>query len=81
LEEEKLVNVKRSFIGAVVCAMLCLTIALVTRAQGPAAAPVKIYNAAKLKLMAGIKLGGPQNWKNRPGYRRTPRCTSTNIIA
>jgi len=46
-------NVKRIVIASVVCAMLCLTVALVARAQQrPAAAPVKMYNTAKAKLLA-----------------------------
>jgi 2-keto-3-deoxy-L-rhamnonate aldolase RhmA len=51
-------NIKRIVVGSVVCAMLCLTIALVARAQQPAAAPVKIYNTAKQKLMAGKQIFG-----------------------
>ena len=51
--------VKRIVIGALTCAIGCLMIALVTRAQQrPAAAPVKIYNAAKQKLMAGKQIFG-----------------------
>ena len=42
-------NVKRMVVASVVCAMLCLTIALVARAQQPAAAPAKMYNTAKAK--------------------------------
>jgi 2-keto-3-deoxy-L-rhamnonate aldolase RhmA len=38
--------------------MLCLTIALAAQAQTPAAAPVKIYNTAKAKLMAGKQIFG-----------------------
>jgi len=50
---------KRIVIGSVVCAMLCLTIALVAQAQqAPAATPVKIYNTAKAKLMAGKQIFG-----------------------
>jgi 2-keto-3-deoxy-L-rhamnonate aldolase RhmA len=49
---------KRIVIGSVVCAMLCLTIALAAQAQTPAAAPVKIYNTAKAKLMAGKQIFG-----------------------
>ena len=52
-------NIKRIVIGSVVCAILCLTIALVAQAQQtPAAAPVKIYNTAKAKLMAGKQIFG-----------------------
>jgi len=52
-------NGKRMVTASVVCAMACLMIALVTHAQqGPAAAPVKIYNTAKLKLMAGKQIFG-----------------------
>ena len=52
-------NVKRTVIGALVSTTLCLTIGWVTRAQpGPAAAPTKIYNTAKLKLMAGKQIFG-----------------------
>jgi len=59
LDWEKSMNIKRMITASVVCAMACLTIALVTHAQqGPAAAPVKIYNTAKLKLMAGKQIFG-----------------------
>jgi 2-keto-3-deoxy-L-rhamnonate aldolase RhmA len=51
-------SIKRIVIGSVVCAMLCLTIALAAQAQTPAAAPVKIYNTAKAKLMAGKQIFG-----------------------
>jgi 2-keto-3-deoxy-L-rhamnonate aldolase RhmA len=52
-------NVKRIVIASVVCAMLCLTVALVARAQQrPAAAPVKMYNTAKAKLLAGKQIFG-----------------------
>src|SRR5271157_202897 len=51
-------NVKRMLIASVVCAMLCLTVALVARAQQPAAAPAKMYNTAKAKLMAGKQIFG-----------------------
>ena len=51
-------SMKRIVIGSVVCAMLCLTIALAAQAQTPAAAPVKIYNTAKAKLMAGKQIFG-----------------------
>ena len=52
-------SIKRIVTGSVVCAMLCLTIAMAIRAQqGPAAAPVKIYNTAKQKLMAGKQIFG-----------------------
>jgi 2-keto-3-deoxy-L-rhamnonate aldolase RhmA len=52
-------NVKRIAIGAVFCTTLCLMVAWVTRAQqGPAAKPVKIYNTAKQKLMAGKQIFG-----------------------
>jgi 2-keto-3-deoxy-L-rhamnonate aldolase RhmA len=52
-------NFKRIVIASVVCAMLCLTIAVVARAQQtPAGAPVKIYNTAKQKLMAGKQIFG-----------------------
>jgi 2-keto-3-deoxy-L-rhamnonate aldolase RhmA len=51
-------NVKRIVIASVVCAMLCLTVALVVRAQQPAAAPVKMYNTAKAKLLAGKQIFG-----------------------
>ena len=52
-------NVKRTVIGSVVCAMLCLTVALVAQAQQrPAAAPVKLYNTAKAKLLSGKQIFG-----------------------
>jgi 2-keto-3-deoxy-L-rhamnonate aldolase RhmA len=52
-------KVKRMVTGSVVCAMACLMIALVTSAQqGPAAAPVRIYNTAKQKLLAGKQIFG-----------------------
>lgn len=52
-------NVKRFAIGAVFCTILCPMIAWVTRAQQPPAAkPVKIYNTAKQKLMAGKQIFG-----------------------
>jgi 2-keto-3-deoxy-L-rhamnonate aldolase RhmA len=51
-------KIKRIVVGSVVCAMLSLTIALVAQAQQPAAAPVKIYNTAKQKLMAGKQIFG-----------------------
>ena len=51
-------NVKRIVLASVVCAMLCLTVALVVRAQQPAAAPVKMYNTAKAKLLAGKQIFG-----------------------
>lgn len=52
-------NVKRIVIGAVACTMLCLMIAIMTRAQQrPAAAPVHIYNTAKQKLMDGKQIVG-----------------------
>ena len=51
-------SIKRIVIGSMVCAMLCLTIALAAQAQTPAAAPVKIYNTAKAKLMAGKQIFG-----------------------
>ena len=52
-------NVKRIAVGAVFCTTLCLAVAWVTRAQqGPAAKPVKIYNTAKQKLMAGGQIFG-----------------------
>jgi len=38
--------------------MLCLMVAWVAQAQQPAAAPVKIYNTAKAKLMAGKQIFG-----------------------
>jgi 2-keto-3-deoxy-L-rhamnonate aldolase RhmA len=51
-------NIKRT-VGAVVCTMLCLVTAWEIRAQqGPAAAPVRIYNTAKVKLMAGKPIFG-----------------------
>src|SRR5271157_2058237 len=51
-------NVKRMLIASVVCAMLCLTVALVARAQQPAAAPAKMYNTAKAKLLSGKQIFG-----------------------
>ena len=56
-------NMKRIVIGSVFCAMLCLTAALVVgvgRAQQrPAGAPpVKMYNTAKAKLLAGKQIFG-----------------------
>jgi 2-keto-3-deoxy-L-rhamnonate aldolase RhmA len=51
-------NIRRIVIGSVVCAMMCLTVAWVAQAQQPAAAPVKIYNTAKAKLMAGKQIFG-----------------------
>ena len=51
-------SIKRIVTGCVVCAMLCLTIAWVAQAQQPAGAPVKIYNTAKAKLMAGKQIFG-----------------------
>jgi len=55
-------NIRRIVIGSVFCAMLCLTAALVARvgrAQQPAGAPpVKMYNTAKAKLMAGKQIFG-----------------------
>jgi len=50
---------KRVVIGAVICTAQCLAIAWVMRAQQkPAAAPAKIYNTAKLKLMQGKPIFG-----------------------
>jgi 2-keto-3-deoxy-L-rhamnonate aldolase RhmA len=58
-EQERFMNVKRFAIGAVFCTILCPMIAWVTRAQQPPAAkPVKIYNTAKQKLMAGKQIFG-----------------------
>jgi 2-keto-3-deoxy-L-rhamnonate aldolase RhmA len=58
-EEEKSMKVKRIVVGALTCTLGCLMIALVTQAQQkPAAAPVKIYNTAKKKLMAGKQIFG-----------------------
>jgi len=52
-------NVKRIVIDTVVCTMLCLMTAWVARAQQrPAAAPVRIYNTAKQKLMDGKQIVG-----------------------
>lgn len=51
-------NFRRMLIRSVVCATLCLTVAVVARAQQPAAAPVKPYNTAKQKLMDGKKIFG-----------------------
>ena len=51
-------NVKRMVVASVVCAMLCLTFALVALAQQPAAAPVKMYNTAKAKLLSGKQIFG-----------------------
>jgi 4-hydroxy-2-oxoheptanedioate aldolase len=56
-------KVKRSVIGAVVCTMLCLTIAWVTRAQQAPAGkqkqdPNRIYNTAKQKLLDGKQVFG-----------------------
>ena len=56
-------NMKRIVIGSVFCAMLCLTAALVARVgraqQRPAGAPpVKMYNTAKAKLLAGKQIFG-----------------------
>ena len=50
---------KRVVIGAVVCTVQCLTMAWVVRAQQkPAAAPAKMYNTAKMKLMEGKPIFG-----------------------
>jgi 2-keto-3-deoxy-L-rhamnonate aldolase RhmA len=58
-EEEKSMKAKRVVIGAVICTAQCLAIAWVMRAQQkPAAAPAKIYNTAKLKLMQGKPIFG-----------------------
>jgi 2-keto-3-deoxy-L-rhamnonate aldolase RhmA len=52
-------KVKRIVIGAVICIAQCLMIAWVIQAQQkPAAAPVKIYNTAKQKLLAGKQIFG-----------------------
>ena len=51
-------NFKRMVVASVVCAILCLTIAMVAQAQQPAAAPVKMYNTAKAKLMSGKQIFG-----------------------
>jgi len=52
-------KVKRIIINAVICMVPCLMIAWVTQAQQkPAAAPVKIYNTAKQKLLAGKQIFG-----------------------
>jgi len=52
-------KVKRVVIGAVVCTVQFLAVASLMRAQQkPAAAPVKIYNTAKLKLMEGKPIFG-----------------------
>ena len=52
-------NMRRIVIGAVVLTMLCLTMALTAQAQpGSAAAPGKLYNTAKAKLMAGKPIFG-----------------------
>ena len=50
-------TIKRSIIGVVVCAALCLAIAWVARAQ-TSGAPAKLYNTAKQKLMDGKKIFG-----------------------
>ena len=50
-------TIKRSIIGVVVCAALCLAIAWVARAQ-TSGAPAKLYNTAKQKLMDGKKIVG-----------------------
>ena len=52
-------NFKRIVIDTTVCTMLCLMTAGVTLAQQrPAAAPVRIYNTAKQKLMDGKQIVG-----------------------
>jgi len=53
-------KVKRTVIGAVVCTMLCLTIAWVTSAQQRdwRVGPNRIYNTAKQKLMDGKQIFG-----------------------
>jgi 2-keto-3-deoxy-L-rhamnonate aldolase RhmA len=51
-------SIKRVLAAGVVSTVLCLTIALVTRAQQPAAAPVRIYNTARQKLLAGKQIFG-----------------------
>jgi 2-keto-3-deoxy-L-rhamnonate aldolase RhmA len=51
-------NIKRMVVGSLVCTTLCLTAALVARAQQPAAAPVKLYNTAKQKLLDGKQIVG-----------------------
>ncbi len=51
--------VRRIVLSAVVCTMLCFLITSVAQAQqGKAAAPVKIYNTAKQKLMEGKQIVG-----------------------
>jgi 2-keto-3-deoxy-L-rhamnonate aldolase RhmA len=58
-KEEKFMNIKRSVIGAVVLTMLYLTMASVAQAQqGSAAAPGKLFNTAKQKLLAGKQIFG-----------------------
>jgi 2-keto-3-deoxy-L-rhamnonate aldolase RhmA len=58
-KEEKFMNMRRIIIGAVVLTMLCLTMALTAQAQpGSAAAPGKLYNTAKAKLLAGKQIFG-----------------------
>jgi 2-keto-3-deoxy-L-rhamnonate aldolase RhmA len=57
-KEEQFMNIKRLVMGAVVSTMLYPTIAWVARAQQPAGAPVRMYNTAKQKLMAGKKIFG-----------------------
>ena len=52
-------SVRRVVLSAMVCTMLCLMFTSAALAQqGRAAAPVRIYNTAKQKLMAGKQLVG-----------------------
>jgi 2-keto-3-deoxy-L-rhamnonate aldolase RhmA len=51
-------NGKRIVIGAMACTALCLAGWVARAQQRPAAAPVKIYNTAKQKLMDGKQIFG-----------------------
>ena len=52
-------TIRQVVLSGLVCTMLCLTITRVARAQqAPAAAPAKLYNTAKQKLMEGKPIVG-----------------------
>jgi len=52
-------TVRRAVLSSLVCAILCWTVTLVAQAQeGRAAAPAKLYNTAKQKLMEGKQIVG-----------------------
>src|SRR5437867_2877066 len=59
LAKERLMTIRRVVLSGLVCTMLCLTITRVARAQqAQAAAPAKLYNTAKQKLMEGKPIIG-----------------------